>query len=82
MADFVDEQEIKKIYSTVFKPIDKNITEMEELAHSENVLNKPKTLKMEFQGWLINLKLILGLEKGENISTIEAIDRKKILKDH
>ena len=81
MADFVDEQEIKKNYSTVIEPIDQNITDMEQLAHSDTLLNKLKTLRTEFQSWMVDVKLILGLAKGENIPTIEAIDRKKIAID-
>ncbi len=42
MADFVDEQEIKKNYSTVIEPIDQNITDMEQLVHSDTLIEQAK----------------------------------------
>lgn len=75
MADFISSQEIKQNFETNIVPLGKVITDMKSIAASDKMISVLSELELEYQGWTTDIQLVLGLAKGNQIPTLEKIER-------
>ncbi|MEP1442496.1 MAG: methyl-accepting chemotaxis protein [Hyphomicrobiales bacterium] len=75
MTILIPQEEIKKEFNEITASLAGNIAKLQNVALSNEVRNETQSLKLQYENWLKDSSIALGLTQSNHIPTNEKIDR-------